>query len=108
MKQLPKHDLPNENEIRQVAIKYLPKDYVLKQVECTYGSGGFPTIMPEDFEVTIKYESRMDKRLRGTEIDIETFQNWAKKIEAKIRSEWPPETIRIGFVQTEPYEILED
>ncbi len=108
MKRLPKHDLPDENEIWQVALKYLPKDYVLKRVECTYGSGGFPAIVPEDFEVTIEYEDKTDKRFKGSDLNIEKYQNWAKKVEAHIRANWPPHTIRIGFVGTKPCEIPED
>ncbi|MGD0551533.1 MAG: hypothetical protein ABSB25_02655 [Sedimentisphaerales bacterium] len=104
MKRLPKHDLPDENKIRQVALEYLPKDYILKRVECTYGSGGFSAIVPDDFEVIIEYQNRTDERFRGTELDIEKYQNWAKKIEAYIRSKWPPETIRICFSQVESYD----
>lgn len=105
-------ELPKEDEIKAMALENLPEDYVLKRVQLTYGPA-----MPEDpskfikfmggpppkgfhnlnFEVTIEYEYQGDEVLRGTSVEIDTFQSWAEPLKEKIRDKWPPEALRICF-----------
>ena len=98
MLNVPKEELPNIQEIREWALENLPEHVVLKRIEVTYGTD-LPNIVPDDFEVTIEYENRMDERLRGSTEDIAAHHAWADPLTAKIRAEWPPSTIRIGFVE---------
>jgi hypothetical protein len=98
MPQVPKEELPNMREIRGWALENLPKHIVLKRIEVTYGTD-FPSMMPDDFEITIEYENRVDPRLRGSNEDIAAHHAWADPLTAKIRAKWPPSSIRIGFVE---------
>ena len=43
-------ELPNEDEVRKMAMHNLPRHYTLKSVKLTFG-GGWPEIVPDDFEL---------------------------------------------------------
>ena len=79
-----------------MALENLPKDYVLKAVQLTYGSD-WPEAIPEDFEITIEYEYQGDEVLSGTSVEINTFQSWPEPLKARIRDKWPPKALRICF-----------
>ena len=83
------------------ALENLPKHIVLKSIKTTYGTDS-PSFMPEDIEITIEYENRIDPRRRGSNEDIDAYHAWADPLTAKIRSKWPPESIRIGFHERQP------
>ncbi len=93
---IPKHEIPNMEEIRELARVGLPSHYSLKSVGCSYGSD-WPEILPDDFEIVIEYENHLEAALRGTNEEIDAYQRWAHALVQDIRGEWPPESIRIAF-----------
>jgi len=94
--QIPKREIPDMEQIRELARVGLPSHYSLKSVRFSYGSD-WPEFLPDDFEIVIEYENRLDEVLRGTNEDIEAYQRWAHALVQDIRGEWPPESIRITF-----------
>jgi hypothetical protein len=52
----------------------------------------------------IEYENRIEEALIGSFEDIEAYQHWADPLVQEIRSEWPAETIRIGFFERIPFQ----
>jgi hypothetical protein len=94
-------ELPNVDDVRGLAGINLPPHYVIKGVRV---SRGLDTLIgePDDFEVVIEYENRIGMGLIGSFEDIETYQDWAHPLIQDIRSEWPTETIRIGFFERLP------
>lgn len=95
--QIPKHEIPDMEQIRELARVGLPSHYSLKSVRCSYGSD-WPDFLPNDFEIVIEYENRLDE---VTNEDIEAYQRWAHALVQDIRGEWPPESIRITFQERE-------
>jgi hypothetical protein len=94
-------ELPNVDDIRCLAGVNLPLQYVIKEVRVSRGPD---TLIgaPNDFEVVIEYENRIGERLIGSFGDLEAYQDWADPLVQNIRSEWPAETIRIGFFERHP------
>jgi hypothetical protein len=92
----PNEELPNINEIRRLAQINLPKDYVIKDVRISYGEKDW-TGVPQDFEIVVDYEDNSDPDIINSFEHIEAYQNWAHALEQDIRSEWPPESVRISF-----------
>jgi hypothetical protein len=99
----PRDELPNVDDIRYLAKVNLPTRYVIKDVRVSRGPD---TLIgaPEDFEVVIEYENRIGESLIGSFEDIEAYQGWAHPLIQDIRSEWPAETIRIGFFERIPFQ----
>jgi hypothetical protein len=95
--QIPKHEIPDIEQIRELARVGLPSHHSLKSVRCSYGSD-WPDFLPDDFEIVIEYENRLDE---VTNEDIEAYQRWAHALVQDIRGEWPPESIRITFQERE-------
>ena len=98
---VPKDEIPNIEQIRELALVNLPSHYRLKSVTCTYGSD-WPDLLPEDFELLIEYENLLDNSLQRTTAEIEAHQRWAHALVQDIRGDWPPESIRITFSEKEP------
>ncbi len=98
---VPKDELPNIDQIRRLAEMNLPTHIVLRDVRCTYCSDLHLGI-PEDYEITIEFEDTLDEELRQTPSAIEGIEAWVHPIVQAIRSEWPPETVRINFASYEP------
>jgi hypothetical protein len=98
---VPKDELPNTDDIHRLANLDLPLHYVIKDVRVSRGPD---TLIgaPDDFEVVIEYENRIGENLIGSFEDIEAYQGWAHPLIQDIRSEWPAETIRIGFFERIP------
>jgi hypothetical protein len=96
-------ELPNVDDIRWLANIDLPLHYFIKDVRV---SRGLDTLIgaPNDFEVVIEYENRIGEALIGSFEDIEAYQDWALRLIQDIRSEWPAETIRIGFFERFPFQ----
>jgi hypothetical protein len=96
-------NLPNVDDVRCLADVNLPRHYVIKDVRVSCGTD---TLIgaPGDFEIVIEYENRIYERLIGSFEDIEAYQDWAKPLVQDIRSEWPAETIRIGFFERIPFQ----
>jgi hypothetical protein len=94
-------ELPNVDDIRCLADVNLPLQYVIKEVRVSRGPD---TLIgaPNDFEVVIEYENRIGGGLIGSFEDIAAYQDWADPLVQEIRSEWPAETIRIGFFERLP------
>lgn len=92
----PKDELPDVEQIRQLALTNIPAHIVLRDVRCTYGSD-FPQVLPEDYEITIEYEKTPDAPPAGTNAAIEACQAWSHTLLQDIRTQWPPETVRITF-----------
>jgi hypothetical protein len=101
--QIPKDEIPDADEIRQLALTNLPSHYRLIDVRCSYGTE-WPDVLPEDFEITIEYENHLDDVSKSSMREIETFQNWAHALAQDIRGDWPPESLRIGFQERLPNE----
>ncbi len=99
---VPRDELPNIEDIRWLANVDLPLHYVIKDVRVSRGPD---TLIgaPDDFEVVIEYENRIGEGLIGSFADIEAYQDWAHPLIQDIRSEWPAETIRIGFFERTPF-----
>ena len=95
---VPRDELPNIDDIRGLASVNLPPHYVIKGVRVSRGPD---TLIgaPDDFEIVIEYENRIHGGLIGSFEDIEAYQDWADPLIQDIRSEWPAETIRIGFFE---------
>jgi hypothetical protein len=100
---VPRDELPNIDNIRGLASANLPPYYVIKDVRVSRGPD---TLIgePNDFEIVIEYENRFEAGLIGSFEDIEAYQDWADPLIQDIRSEWPAETIRIGFFERIPTE----
>jgi hypothetical protein len=98
MLRVPKEELPDMQEIRGWALENLPTHIILKRIEITYGAD-FPSTMPDDFEIAIEYENRIEPGLRGSNEDIASHHAWADPLTARIRAKWPPSSIRIGFAE---------
>jgi hypothetical protein len=98
---LARDELPNTDDIHRLANLDLPLHYVIKDVRVSRGPD---TLIgaPDDFEVVIEYENRIGENLIGSFEDIEAYQGWAHPLIQDIRSEWPAETIRIGFFERIP------
>ncbi len=98
---VPRDELPNIEDIRWLANVDLPLHYVIKDVRVSRGPD---TLIgaPDDFEIVIEYENRIGENLIGSFADIEAYQDWAQPLIQDIRSEWPAETIRIGFFERTP------
>ncbi|MGA8476797.1 MAG: hypothetical protein WB696_02445 [Chthoniobacterales bacterium] len=98
---VPRDELPNIEDIRWLANVDLPRHYVIKDVRVSRGPD---TLIgaPDDFEIVIEYENRIGENLIGSFADIEAYQDWAQPLIQDIRSEWPAETIRIGFFERMP------
>jgi hypothetical protein len=92
----PKDELPDVEQIRQLAQATIPPHIILRDVRCTYGSE-FPSVIPEDYDITIEYEETPDAPPAGTNAAIEAFQAWSHPLIQDIRSQWPPESVRITF-----------
>jgi len=97
----PQSELPDTQEIRRLAEVHLPHDYSILDVRCHYGCSDMPSAIPEDYEVTIEYTRTTPENLRGTLDDIASYQSWAHALTQDIRTEWPPESIRICFSEKE-------
>jgi DNA-binding cell septation regulator SpoVG len=98
---VPRDQLPNVDDIRRLAKVNLPAHYVVKGVRVSRGPD---TLIgaPDDFEIVIEYENCIGEGLIGSFEDIEAYQDWAHPLIQDIRSEWPAETIRIGFFERLP------
>jgi len=98
---VPRDELPNIEDIRSLANVDLPLHYIIKDVRVSRGPD---TLIgaPDDFEIVIEYENRIGEGLIGSFEDIEAYQDWAHPLIQDIRSEWPAETIRIGFFERTP------
>ena len=94
----PEEELPNIEEIRKLAQINLPQHYVIKDVRISYGAEE-TSHLPEDFEIIIEYEDNSDDDFVGSFDHIEADQNWSHALIQDIRSEWPPESIRISFIE---------
>lgn len=88
---MPHHDFPNTEEIKLLASLNLPSHYRLTDVFCRPIDS-----LPNDFEIVIKYESRLPESL-----DYTTHKGWANPLMQDIRSQWPAESLRISFSGTE-------
>lgn len=97
---IPKDEIPNLEQIRELAAIGLPPHYRLLGVRCTYGSD-WPEVLPEDFELVIEYENHLDSSLRGTSEEIDAYQRWAHALAQDIRGDWPAESLRITFQERE-------
>lgn len=97
---IPKDEIPNLEQIRELAAIALPPHYHLKEVRCSYGSD-WPDLLPEDFELIIEYENHLDASLKGTAEEIEAYQRWAHALVQDIRGDWPAESLRINFQERE-------
>jgi hypothetical protein len=97
----PRDQRPNFDDIRSLAEVNLPAHYVIKDVRVSHGPD---TLIgaPDDFEIVIEFENWIGERLIGSFEDIEAYQDWADPLAEDIRSEWPAETIRIGFFERIP------
>lgn len=95
----PKDELPNIDHIRRLAKMNLPTHIILREVRCTCCSDSHFGI-PEDYEIMIEFEDTLDEKLRGSSSAIEGVEAWVHPIVQAIRSEWPPETVRITFAST--------
>ncbi len=92
----PKDELPDVEDIRSLAQIAIPSHLILRDVRCTYGSP-WPGFIADDYEITIEYEETFQAPPAGTLLAIEAFQEWSQPLVQDIRSEWPPEYIRITF-----------
>jgi hypothetical protein len=97
----PREELPNEESIKELAALNLPSHYRLRSVRCSYGSE-CPPFIPKDFEIVIEFENHIDESLRGTDADVQTYQDWAFPLMQDIRADWPPDTVRISFIEKLP------
>jgi hypothetical protein len=97
----PRDQRPNFDDIRSLAELNLPAHYVIKDVRVSRGPD---TLIgaPDDFEIVIEFENWIGERRIGSFEDIEAYQDWADPLVQDIRSEWPAETIRIGFFERIP------
>jgi hypothetical protein len=91
-------ELPNIDDIRCLANGNLPLHYVIKDVRVSRGPDTLVGA-PDDFEIVIECENRIGESQIGSFDDIEAYQDWAHPLIQDIRSEWPAETIRIGFFE---------
>jgi hypothetical protein len=95
---VPASELPDIAQIRQWAEEKLPAHFRLLDVRCNYGTT-VPSLLPEDWEVTIDYVSTLDASTMGSLTDIDAYHSWADPLIAKIRAEWPASCLRIGITE---------
>ncbi len=100
MQHVPKHELPDEEEIRELARQNLPRHILVRRIECRWDDG-IPGSIQADWEVLIEYENQLDEARQGTMEDISSFQRWAHPLRDAIRAKWPPYALRIKFAQVE-------
>ena len=96
--QIPKDEIPDMNQIGELARVGLPPHYILTSVRCSYGSD-WPHFLPDDFEIIIEYRNNLDEELKGTMDNLEAHQRWAHSLVQDIRGHWPPDSIRITFLE---------
>ena len=95
---VPKQELPNEEWAAELARRNLPEHYRLIDVRSVYGSE-VPGFIPSDFEIVVEYENRLDEILVDSMDKLAAYHAWADALIENIRVEWPPQMVRISFLE---------
>src|SRR5881275_2818713 len=100
---IPEDEGPDIAEIRRLAEINLPAHLILKDVRLSCGSDAIG-LVPNDaeFEVIIEYESRIEEDLARSDAENPLDQEWSHALMQDIRKDWPPETLRISFIEQRP------
>jgi hypothetical protein len=92
---VPKQELPDEKQIEEYARLNLPEHYRLVAVRCSYES--MDDLAPEDFQINIEFVNLLDEVESGGMEALSADHAWTETLIEKIRSTWPPATLRICF-----------
>lgn len=87
----------NTEAVSHLAENNLPSHYRLLEVTFTYGSS-MPH-HPKQMEIRIEYQSLLDDAAEGAPDAIKAHQRWAFPLLERIRTEWPPDAVRVVFSQ---------